>query len=219
MKYNPELIGTRIKEARLLKDYTIKELAELVGISDSTISRYENGKVGDVKLPIITTISKALNVDSYWILGLTDDRSVKTSDVSYELYPYIPDPVAAGIPTTIEGVLELPKIPIPDAALGRYSKRKDLIIMRASGESMNKVIQNGALMGVITDINVLDLKNGDLVVFNHEYEYSVKRFFRIEDKLVFRPDSTDLSFTDIIYTIDDNVEIVGKVIMSNVNYD
>lgn len=111
MKYNPELIGTRIKEARLLKDYTIKELAGLVGMSDSTISRYENGKVGDVKLPIITTISKALNVDSYWILGLTDDRSIKTSDVSYELYPYIPDPVAAGIPTTIEGVLELPKIP------------------------------------------------------------------------------------------------------------
>lgn len=219
MKYNPELIGIRIKESRLSKDITMKELSEIVGVAESTISRYENGKVGDIKLPVISSISNALDVDPYWILGLTNDRKVKQSDVSYELYPYIPDPVAAGIPETIEGILDLPKIPIPDTALGRYSKRKDLIIMKANGESMNKVIQNGALMGVITDINILDLKNGDLVVFNNEYQYSVKRFYKLNDKLVFKPDSTDLSFTDIVYDIEDEVEIVGKVIMSNVTYD
>lgn len=219
MKYNPELIGIRIKESRLSKDITMKKLSEIVGVAESTISRYENGKVGDIKLPVISSIANALDVDPYWILGLTNDRKVKQSDVSYELYPYIPDPVAAGIPETIEGVLDLPKIPIPDTALGRYSKRKDLIIMKANGESMNKVIQNGALMGVITDINILDLKNGDLVVFNNEYQYSVKRFYKLNDKLVFKPDSTDLSFTDIVYDIEDEVEIVGKVIMSNVTYD
>ena len=219
MKYNPELIGIRIKESRLSKDITMKELSEIVGVAESTISRYENGKVGDIKLPVISSIANALDVDPYWILGLTNDRKVKQSDVSYELYPYIPDPVAAGIPETIEGVLDLPKIPIPDTALGRYSKRKDLIIMKANGESMNKVIQNGSLMGVITDINILDLKNGDLVVFNNEYQYSVKRFYKLNDKLVFKPDSTDLSFTDIVYDIEDEVEIVGKVIMSNVTYD
>ena len=219
MKYNPELIGIRIKESRLSKDITMKELSEIVGVAESTISRYENGKVGDIKLPVISSIANALDVDPYWILGLTNNRKVKQSDVSYELYPYIPDPVAAGIPETIEGILDLPKIPIPDTALGRYSKRKDLIIMKANGESMNKVIQNGALMGVITDINILDLKNGDLVVFNNEYQYSVKRFYKLNDKLVFKPDSTDLSFTDIVYDIEDEVEIVGKVIMSNVTYD
>ena len=219
MKYNPELIGIRIKESRLSKDITMKELSEIVGVAESTISRYENGKVGDIKLPVISSIANALDVDPYWILGLTNNRKVKQSDVSYELYPYIPDPVAAGIPETIEGILDLPKIPIPDTALGRYSKRKDLIIMKANGESMNKVIQNGSLMGVITDINILDLKNGDLVVFNNEYQYSVKRFYKLNDKLVFKPDSTDLSFTDIVYDIEDEVEIVGKVIMSNVTYD
>lgn len=219
MKYNPELIGTRIKESRLSKGITMKELSEIIGVAESTISRYENGKVGDIKLPIITAISRVVDVDPYWILGIISDKKVKTSDVSYELYPYIPNPVAAGVPETIEGILELPKIPIPDAALGRYAKRKDIIIMKAIGESMNRVIQNGALMGVATDVNILDLKNADLVVFNHEYEYSVKRFYKINDKLVFRPDSTDLSFTDIVYNADENIEIIGKVIMSNITYE
>ena len=146
-------------------------------------------------------------------------KNIKKSSAPYELYPYIPNPVAAGIPESIEGLVDLQKIPIPDDALGRYAKRKDLIIMKTSGESMNRVIQNGALIGVITDINVFNLRNGDLVVFNHSYEYSVKRFFKTEDKLIFKPDSTDINYTDIIYNIEDNVEIIGKVIMSNVTYE
>ena len=56
MKYNPELIGIRIKESRLSKDITMKELSEIVGVAESTISRYENGKVGDIKLPVISSI-------------------------------------------------------------------------------------------------------------------------------------------------------------------
>lgn len=219
MKYNPDLIGARIKEARLSKDITLKQLADLIGISESTVSRYENGKIGDVKIPVITMISNILGVNSYWILGISDDKDIKKSSVSYELYPYIPNPVAAGIPETIEGLVDLPKIPIADEVLGKYAKRKDLVIMKTSGESMNRVIQNGALIGVITDINVFNLRNGDLVVFNNSYEYSVKRFFKTEDKLIFKPDSTDINYTDIIYNIEDNVEIIGKVIMSNVTYE
>lgn len=219
MKYNPELIGARIKEARLSKDLSMKELGNLLSLSESTVSRYENGKVGQIQLPTIKTIADILNVNVNWILGISDNKEVEKSDVDYRLYPYIPNPVAAGIPETIEGMIELPKIPIPDIALGRYARRRDLIIMKTSGESMNRVIQNGALIGVITDINVFNLNNGDLVVFNHAYEYSVKRFFRTEDKLIFKPDSTDINFVDIIYNLDEDVEIIGKVIMSNVRYD
>ena len=84
---------------------------------------------------------------------------------------------------------------------------------------MNRVIENGSIIGVLTGISPYDLQDGDLVVFNHEYEYSLKRFYNLEDKIVFRPDSTQLQFTDIVYNADDNIEIIGKVIMSNKNYN
>lgn len=158
-----------------------------------------------------TAISEELD----WMVSKSPKQEEK---LSYSEYPYIPDAVAAGIPETIDGMSNLPKIPIADEILGKYARRKNIIIMRVNGESMNRVIQNGSIIGVYTDIDAKNLKDGDLVVFNHDYNYSLKRFYKTPELLIFRPDSTDTSFTDIIYKVDDDVRIVGKVIMSSINY-
>lgn len=158
-----------------------------------------------------TAISEELD----WMVSKSPKWEEK---LSYSEYPYIPDAVAAGIPETIDGMSNLPKIPIADEILGKYARRKNIIIMRVNGESMNRVIQNGSIIGVYTDIDAKNLKDGDLVVFNHDYNYSLKRFYKTPELLIFRPDSTDTSFTDIIYKVDDDVRIVGKVIMSSINY-
>lgn len=162
-----------------------------------------------------TMDESAISEELDWMISKSPKREEK---LSYSEYPYIPDAVAAGIPETIDGMSNLPKIPIADEILGKYARRKNIIIMRVNGESMNRVIQNGSIIGVYTDIDAKNLKDGDLVVFNHDYNYSLKRFYRTSDLLIFRPDSTDASFTDIIYKVDDDVRIVGKVIMSSINY-
>lgn len=210
-------VGTILKRKRELLNLSQQEVADYVGISKSLVSRWENNEVKNMGLDKIRKICSVLSLDPMILIN-ADLEKVPSILGSYD-YPYIPDAVAAGIPENIDGLSELPKITIADELLGSYARNKNIIIMRVNGESMNKVISDGSIIAVKTDIELSNLKNGDLVVFNHEYEYSVKRFFRIENKLVFRPDSTDLSFTDIIYTIEDDVEIVGKVIMSNVNYD
>lgn len=157
----------------------------------------------------------AIATELEWLISKSPKREEK---LSYSEYPYIPDAVAAGIPETIDGMSNLPKIPIADEILGKYARRKNIIIMRVNGESMNQVIQNGSIIGVYTNIDAKNLKDGDLVVFNHDYNYSLKRFYKTPELLIFRPDSTDTSFTDIIYKVDDDVRIVGKVIMSSINY-
>ena len=158
-----------------------------------------------------TTIATELE----WLISKSPKYEEK---LSYSEYPYIPDAVAAGIPETIDGMSNLPKIPIADEILGKYARRKNIIIMRVNGESMNRVIQNGSIIGIYTDIDAKNLKDGDLVVFNHDYNYSLKRFYKTPELLIFRPDSTDASFTDIIYKVDDDIRIVEKVIMSSINY-
>lgn len=162
-----------------------------------------------------TMDESAISEELDWMISKSPKREEK---LSYSEYPYIPDAVAAGIPETIDGMSNLPKIPIADEILGKYARRKNIIIMRVNSESMNRVIQNGSIIGVYTDIDAKNLKDGDLVVFNHDYNYSLKRFYKTPELLIFRPDSTDTSFTDIIYKVDDDVRIVGKVIMSSINY-
>src|SRR5699024_451317 len=136
-------------------------------------------------------------------------------------YPYYPISVAAGLPENVNSVTndDVEQIEIPDSIMGKWAGNKDIYLMRTNGESMNKVIPNGSLIA-IKPINLSNLKDGDIVVYSDANDYSVKRFYRHDDKLIFRPDSTDLSFTDYIASADNNeLKIHGKVVIYIVELD
>src|SRR5699024_995443 len=54
-------------------------------------------------------------------------------------------------------------------------------------------IPNGSLIA-IKPMSLANLKDGDIVVFSDEYEYSVKRMYQQDEHIVFRPHSTDIRF-------------------------
>lgn len=134
-------------------------------------------------------------------------------------YPFIPDAVAAGIPCTIEGRNDLPTIGISDALMGKYAGNKHIVIMKVNGDSMNRVIPNGSFVAVKTDVDVTQLKDGDMVVFGKEHEYSLKHYYDAGEKVIFKPNSTNQTFTDHVYSKGENVCIIGKVVMSIRNYN
>lgn len=63
------LIGKRIKEARTLRNMTLDDIADDIGVAKSTIQRYEAGKITKLKLPVIHAIANSLNVDPVWLSG------------------------------------------------------------------------------------------------------------------------------------------------------
>jgi transcriptional regulator with XRE-family HTH domain len=65
-------IGQRIERARELHDLSMEDLANRIGVAKSTIQRYEKGKITNIKLPIIESIARALDVNPSWIIGKTD---------------------------------------------------------------------------------------------------------------------------------------------------
>lgn len=77
--YNIELGGAvlfnaRLKELRVYKGLTQKELAQSLNLTQSTIAYYENGK----KLPTVETIlslAKFFNVSTDFLLGLSNSHS------------------------------------------------------------------------------------------------------------------------------------------------
>lgn len=67
------LIAKRIKYARKLKEATLEEIANNVGLAKSTVQRYEAGKIDKIKLPVIQSIANYLSVNPAWLIGQSDD--------------------------------------------------------------------------------------------------------------------------------------------------
>ena len=148
------------------------------------------------------------------------DEPVKHKSLPSDTYRYVPESVAAGSLTTIEGLTDLPLVTVPDCMLGRYARNKNILLMPVNGESMNNVIRNGAIIAVLTKIELPQIRNGDIVVVSNNGDYTVKRFFNDKEhqEFIFRPDSSDMSYRDIVFGYDncEDLQLVGKVVMYNV---
>ena len=56
----------RRKELRL----TLKDVADFVGVSEGTVSRWETGNISSMRQNHIALLAKVLNTSTAWILGL-----------------------------------------------------------------------------------------------------------------------------------------------------
>ena len=204
--------GNNIKKLRSSKRITQKDLAKLLEINSyTTIGKWESGNNFPQGKELIK-MSKIFNVSVDEILGLKPLSKI-INDLSE--YTFIPTSVSAGTPTNIECISEneLEKIEIPDALMGNYAGKNDVYITKINGDSMNQVIPDGSFIAIKNIDSVKELEDGDIVMFSDEYEYSVKRFFKTNDRIIFRPDSNDPTYFDHITTTNNsNLIIHGKVV-------
>ena len=217
--------GEKLYNARIDRNFTRAEVSQATGISDKLLFKYEKDIITNIPLDNLEKLCSFYGINPTYIVGWEDNTTKSNENTCNKAldapkqYPFVPDAVAAGIPCTIEGRKELPTIGISDTIMGKYAGNKHILIMRVNGESMNKVIPNGSFVAVKTDIEVKSLKDGDLVVFGKEHEYSLKHFYDAGEKIVFKPNSTDVRFTDHVYDKDEPIFIIGKVVMSIRNYN
>ena len=209
--------GTKLRKLRDSIGKTQLELSKLLHVTKSTISMYERNE----RTPspdILKKYSQLFDVSIDYLLGTPNDTvEMLGQAVTMNKYPYIDDYVSAGSPVTIEGMKDVPNIYVPDELLGNYAGSKRLFFLKVNGESMNKIIPNGSTIGIISYDSINDLKNGDIVVYStKEGGYAVKYFYKKEDKLIFRPSSTLDCYYDLVFNIEDNIQIIGKVVTYSV---
>lgn len=65
-------IGKRIRNRRIELNITQEELGQAVGMNKSTVQRYETGQVKKIKLPVLETIARKLNVHPEWLALQSD---------------------------------------------------------------------------------------------------------------------------------------------------
>lgn len=214
-------IGERIKQARLKIGFSQEELASKVGFaSRSSVSKIEKGDRDIPRLKLIE-IAKALNISASQLLDT--EEVIPTTNIDSHMHYFLDASISAGYPLTVDSVSNLPTVSIPDIFLGKYAKNKHILIMRVNEDSMNKIIQNGSYIAVKTNIDVLSVSNGDIVVTNVEGAdngYTIKHIYKDDtnNRVILRPNSTNPIHTDIIISSAESqrLYIVGKVVAYNV---
>lgn len=197
--------GNILKKIRIENNLTQEELAKKINTSRSNIANYENDK-NMPSIDILEKLSKIFGCSIDYLLGKTTENSISISDKIYmcPVYGQIP----AGEPNWAEECIE-GRLPL-DPNLMNIVDPEECYFLRVNGESMNKIIKNGAY-ALIRKADWVE--NGDVaVVLVNGYDAILKKFTRNNDVVVLEPMSNDPTFQTQIYTKDIPIKIIGKYI-------
>ena len=75
-----KLIGSRAKQHRPELNLTQPYIAEKMGVTASTIQRYEAGTIDNTKKMVLEGLSEALHVSVEWLRGETDEYETDITD-------------------------------------------------------------------------------------------------------------------------------------------
>lgn len=208
-------VGERIKQRRKELKFSADKLGELIGKNRATIYRYENNEIENMPYDVVEPLAKALKVSPSYLMGWENKDSLVFAETSY---PYINAAISAGAAETVDCITEELQLTIPDSIMGKHAGSSDIKMMRVNGESMNRVIPDKSLIAV-KKMPIDHIKDGDIVVYNDNYEYAVKRIYRSGERIIFRPDSHNHSFTEYHTNADEHLDIIGKVVVYIVELD
>ncbi|WP_339161716.1 XRE family transcriptional regulator [Siminovitchia sp. FSL W7-1587] len=212
--------GEKLKAYIDSKGYTVMELSKRSGVAYTTIRSMIERNLSNASIDNTIKICEALGISVEDLLN-EDDKKVVQLPIESSEYPYIPATVSAGLPLCIDSIEEgdLEHISIPDNLMGKWAGRSDIFLMRVNGDSMNRIMTHGSLIAV-KPVSLSELKDGDIVVYSDGGDYAVKRFYQRGDKIIFKPDSSDIMFTDYeTSTENEDLTIHGRVVLYLVELD
>lgn len=213
VQYQRKVLADNIKKLLETKRKTQTDMARDLGIAETTVSSWVNCE----RYPRLDKIQLMADYFNVRRSELTEEKTDTCKELKIRDYPYF-STVSAGLPIEVEPIssFSTETIAVPDYIMGKWAGSNDIYIMRVNGDSMNRIIPHNSLIAV-KKVDIHSLKNGDIVVFSHEQEYAVKRFYVDEtsQRVIFRPDSSDRRFVDFTVPFEgaENVRIHGKVVV------
>ncbi len=162
-------IGRKIKELRKKRGLTQKDLGEMVGLDQTTISGYENGR-RQIDLQKLMKIAQALGVDLKELISV-DSKPSEISKVA-KIIPLYSLPASAGNGMFPDEIYILDKIP---------THRIDVdFAIKVEGDSMEPVVPDGAIVFVK---ETPEARDGDMVLCTYDDHVFVKWFHRRGDDI------------------------------------
>lgn len=146
-----------LRNRRLELGLTMKQVADSVGVSEGTISKWESGNISSMRLDKAFAISKVLSLDPRLLMGQDEDElEAEMDDRPDSVWIPVLGRVAAGFPNVInEETLGFEPIDYDLAESGRF------FALRIAGDSMEPEIKKGATAVVRCQ---QDVDNGDVCI-------------------------------------------------------
>ena len=82
-----EKIAERIRLARKDAGMTLQEIATAIGVTKSTVQRYEQGRIENVKQPVLEAMARALDVNPEWLMDRSDRREPE-NEIGFDDFTY-----------------------------------------------------------------------------------------------------------------------------------
>ena len=148
----------RIKKRRIELGLTMLQVAEMVGVSEATISRWESGDIANMKRDKIKKLAEALKVSFSYIMDDDTNEFDKVGTPYNPMVHKIPvlGNVAAGIPIeAIEDIVDYEEISEEMASRGQFFG------LKIKGSSMEPRIKDGDVVIVRQQPEV---ESGDVAI-------------------------------------------------------
>ncbi|MEK0175799.1 XRE family transcriptional regulator [Tetragenococcus halophilus] len=223
-----------IKIKRLENNMTLEQLGDKVGVGKSTVRKWENGMIENMRRDNIVKLSKALNIPVTDILGIeTNDMPLDITTIYSQLNNERQNKVYSYAQHELEeqnkiidiseyqdndiylqskvsagtGVLDLdPTYGETISYDGEIPNHYDLAFL-VSGNSMTPTFEDGEIIFVEKYPNPI---NGALMVVQIDEQAYIKKVYLEKDNL--RLVSLNQDYDDILANGTNNIRIVGKVV-------
>lgn len=194
----------RLKMLREEKNLLQSDIANIIGTTPQAVGLYENSK-RDIPTNILVKLADYFGVSTDYLLG--KEKSNIDDNKKYYMCP-VYGKISAGIPNWAEECIE-GRIPI-DYELMNILNPEEYFFLKVNGESMNKIIRNGAYALIHKQDYV---ENGEIaVILVNGYDATLKKFSKQEDIIVLTPESSEDSFKQQIYTKETPIKVIGKYV-------
>lgn len=198
------LFGKNLQRLRKLKNISMNELAESIGVSQSTISDWENGK----KMPRSGSIQK---IADYFNVPKTELLIEKNESQGLSLYP-----ISQLVNIPILGTITCgqPILAVENFEGYRYEAEEslpagNLFYLKTRGNSMTPTIPEGSFVLIKEQP---DVEDGEIaaVIVNGDDEATLKRVKRQNGLVMLIADNPN--YAPIIITPDTPAKIIGKAV-------
>lgn len=158
-------VGERIAHRRVELGLSQGDLAQRLGVSRSTVYRYENGDIEKLPVTLLEPIARALRTSPTYFLGWDEPDSTDDTDtVDIPIYGSVPAGVPVEAIEDIDGTVQIPA----DWLRGG----KQYIALRVHGDSMYPRYLDGDI--VIIRLTPEFVGGKDSVVYVNGYEATLK---------------------------------------------
>lgn len=200
-------MANRIKELRKSQDMTLLQLSDRLGVSESTVQRYESGNIKNLKYETIVALSELFKCSPGYLMGWEDPNGLPAfsniASITTQTLPVL-GAIACGAPKFM------------DEDRSFYTKEGTKIkadfILVASGDSMiNARINDGDLVFIRQQPTV---DNGEIAAVAIGDEATLKRIYYYQEKSLMILKAENPKYEDMIYSGEEleDVRILGKAV-------